>query len=127
MSGIPFIVLLLVQVVIKILLGQICSLDGLIGGMISGPADMIRTLVDNIVNKVTTVAEAAISGVQDMIKEVTCAIRDGLGVVSSAISLIKAATGVAQGFSQLSSIWESGSDIMSAAQDINKINLESIG
>ena len=127
MSGIPFIVLLLVQVVIKILLGQICSLDGLIGGMMMGPQDAIRALVDNIVNKVTTVAEAAISGVQDMIKEVTCAIRDGLGVVSSAIGLIKAATGVAQGFSQLSSIWEDGSDIMSAAQDINKINLESIG
>ena len=127
LTGIPFVVLAIVQAVIQALLGQICGLDGLIGGMLSNPMGAINGIIDNIIGKAMSVLDAATAGMQKLIESVTCAVREGLGVVTSALSLVKAATSVAEGFSSLSKAWESGKDIMSAATDMNKINLQSIG
>ena len=100
-TGIPFVVLQFVQTIIQIILSQICSLDGLVAQMLSDPMGVITGLVEDIVDGALSKAQAALAGVQDLINQVTCSIKNGLGVVKQVLSLVQKATSVAEGFNTL--------------------------
>ena len=126
-TGIPFVVLQFVQTIIQIILSQICSLDGLVAQMLSDPMGVITGLVEDIVDGALSKAQAALAGVQDLINQVTCSIKNGLGVVKQVLSLVQKATSVAEGFNTLKDTFESGKDIFSSATNVSKIDLASIG
>ena len=126
-TGIPFVVLQFVQTIIQIILSQICSLDGLVAQMLSDPMGVITGLVEDIVAGALSKAQAALAGVQDLINQVTCSIKNGLGVVKQVLSLVQKATSVAEGFNTLKDTFESGKDIFSSATNVSKIDLASIG
>lgn len=126
LTGIPFVVLQIVQTIIQTLLSQICGLDSLISDMISAPMDTIVGMVEGLIDQAMDAATAALSGVQDVINQITCSIQSGLGFIGQILSLIKAATSVAEGFDTLKEVFESGKDIFTDATNVSKINLESI-
>ncbi|AIX14625.1 baseplate hub + tail lysozyme [Synechococcus phage ACG-2014d] len=125
-TGIPFVVLQIVQTIIEALLSQICTLDGLISDMLSDPMSVVTDLIDDIVSGAMDAASAAVAGVQDVINQVTCSIQNGLGFVKDILSLVKAATSVMEGFDTLKEVFETGKDIFTEATNVSKLDISSI-
>ena len=125
-TGIPFVVLQLVQTIIQTLLSQICGLDSLISDMISDPMGVVTDLVEQVVGQAMDAATAAVAGVQDIINQITCSIQSGLGFLKQILSLVKSATAVAEGFDTLKEVFENGKDIFTQATNVSKIDLSSI-
>ena len=126
-TGIPYVVLKLVQTIIELLLSQICGLDSLIFDMLQNPMGVVTGIADDLISGALSKAEAAVAGVQDIINQVTCSIQNGLGMVKQVLDLVKTATQVAEGFETLKDTFESGADIFNKATNISKLDIASIG
>lgn len=125
-TGIPFVVLQIVQTIIQTLLNQICGLDDLIKQMVADPMGVVTSMAEQLLDQAMDAATAATAGVQDIINQITCSIQSGLGFVGQILQLVKSATAVAEGFDTLKDVFENGKDIFTGKTDISKINLQSI-